>query len=199
MTWALEFFFFRPFIIGFIASALLKVLSILISYSCSESPSFSYSLTSISFLSWAPYFIWFFICLYLNSLNEEMVYRSFPLQFSKDSDLEKYFQVIGYAIFFSIMHFILEKPDLFLFLYRFSFGLLVGCLFLKNRSLWQIVGFHTGWNFMALSFSDSDWRNGGLVNLMGIESSTAHVANISVLILGLIFFQLITKKPEVLT
>jgi len=85
------------------------------------------------------------------------------------------------AALFSMAHFIIEPPDYIHFFYRFSFGLLASIVFIFRRSLWGIVGLHTGWNFVAISVGENDWRNGGLLHLTGLTGNVEGLANIFVL------------------
>jgi membrane protease YdiL (CAAX protease family) len=89
--------------------------------------------------------------------------------------------VIATAVFFSAMHFLIEPPDIYRFFYRFAFGLATGLLFLRQGALAGIIGLHTGWNFVALSFSDSEWRSGGLLMVSGLRDHSEVVANIVLL------------------
>ena len=95
---------------------------------------------------------------------------------------------------FSLMHFLIETPGWPRFFYRFFFGVLAGLLFLRGKSLWLIVGLHTGWNFIALSVGDSDWRNGTILNLVGLTPELELLLNSFVLALASLVF--VRKRCE---
>ena len=103
--------------------------------------------------------------------------------------------ILASASVFSVMHFIIENPDVNKFLYRFCFGVVVGILYVGTENIWTAVGFHTGWNFIVLSISDADWRLGDILKLTGLNGDREEVANIAVLgIAALIFYTLYPLK-----
>lgn len=125
----------------------------------------------------------FLFFLILNSLNEEFIYRAYPIENLRNK-LTSTLVVLLSAAFFSGMHFVIETPKLSLFLYRFFFGTLAGFIYIRRRTLSSIVGLHTGWNFIALSVSDSHWKLGGLINVTGLLENSETTANIIVLALA---------------
>jgi membrane protease YdiL (CAAX protease family) len=142
----------------------------------------SFVVGTVSITTWIPYFGWFLVTLLLNSLSEEYVYRVFPVESLRgEGVLPPWVVVIVAAAFFSGVHFLLEPPDLLRFGYRFSFGLAAGLLYLRHRSIAEVVGLHTGWNFIALAFSDSDWRMGGIIRVTGLETNVEMLGNVVVL------------------
>lgn len=146
---------------------------------------------------WLIYFGWFLVTLILNSLSEELVYRVFPLvnistrHFNKDVLV-----VFVTASLFSVAHFFIEEPDFLRFLYRFSFGTLAGLLFIKNRSLWEITGLHTGWNFIALTISDSDWRTGVLITALNFSPQIERGLNSAVLLMATVLLYLYVRRNK---
>lgn len=158
--------FAKPFMLGTLIGLGLKTVSTLIAFYMTPDAHFSLPSYGGSLVGWLPYFAWFLFTLFLNSFNEELAYRSFPISNSASKSGVKMLGIVCLtALIFSLVHFILEPPLFDKFLYRFCFGLLAGLLFLRGRSLWLIVGLHTGWNFAALSISNGDWRTGVLVHV----------------------------------
>jgi membrane protease YdiL (CAAX protease family) len=163
----------------------LKIIATTFAFFISTNAKIQFAFTGIE-ITWPIYFLWFAIALALNSLNEELIYRAYPInnliQFNK---INPYLLVLFTAIVFSLMHFLIEQPDLGKFAYRTAFGLLAGMLYLKNRSTMDIIALHTGWNFSALSFSgDTDWRMGGLVNTIGLVDGYEKTANVLLLLIA---------------
>lgn len=154
------------FWMGFIGGAMLKGLATAAWLIHSPEITLSFSTVSATFVEWAPYWLWFVFALVLNSLSEELVFRAFPLE-----NLRTVFSpttiVIVSGLLFAGMHLAIEEPDIWSFLYRLSFGILAGFIYRRTGSLWQIVCLHTGWNFMAWTISDSDWRLGTLIQTAG--------------------------------
>ncbi len=131
-------------------------------------------------LLWLPYLAWFIFTLLLNSFNEEIIYRSYAFENLREK-LSPTIMIILSAAVFSGMHFAIEEPSLERFLYRFFFGTLAGFIYIRQRTLTSIVGLHSGWNLIALSVSDSDWRLGGFIYLNGLADHSEVIANICVL------------------
>ncbi len=183
---------FRTFFLGILSGGLIKGLVLLATIAMSTQAEFRSPFPSgmsiAGLLPWWGFFAWYLFLLVLNSLNEELVYRAFPirnlLSFQERNTYLAYGVVTATALTFSLMHFLLEAPDFGRFLYRFAFGLLTGLVFVQSRNLFSIVGIHTGWNFVALSFSDADWRMGGLIHISGIAKELETYANVWMLFLA---------------
>lgn len=167
---------------GFIFGAVIKLLATGAAYIYSPAASITFAIAETTFLGWLPYFAWFVFTLLLNSLNEELAYRAFPIEAitSKEKSLGL-FAVVFTATVFSLMHFVIEEPNAGMFFYRFFFGILAGLLFLRKKSLWYVVGLHTGWNFIALGISDSSWRTGTFIHLSGLTQDSEIILNSVVL------------------
>ncbi len=167
---------------GIAVGVAAKAIVLLVAVGHSGNSSLSFAVGTMSVATWIPYFGWFLVTLLLNSLSEEYVYRVFPVEVLRcDSGLPQWIVVVVAAAIFSSVHFLLEPPDLLRFGYRFSFGLAAGFLYLRHRSIARVVGLHTGWNFVALAFSDSDWRMGGIVGVNGLETNVEMLGNIAIL------------------
>ena len=57
-------------------------------------------------------------------------------------------------------------------------------MYLDFRSVWPVIGLHSGLNVMANGFSDSDWKTGGFVRLVGVSSDIKSWASGAVLSLA---------------
>jgi membrane protease YdiL (CAAX protease family) len=174
-----------PTVVGLSFGAASKLVAMLMAIVYSGA-AVSLSIPRVSFWAWAPFFGWFLIALVLNSFNEELVYRAYPLEHLGAASAHPEIVVICAAAFFSAMHFLIEDPDPSRFIYRLLFGILVGMIYLGTRSIWMIVGIHTGWNFVSSMF-DSDWRMGGLLKTSGLKDSSEIIANsivLGLLVLG---------------
>jgi membrane protease YdiL (CAAX protease family) len=181
----------RMVLVGLFIGLLLKGTSTILTYLFSPNVTVSPSLTGVTFTDFTPHFIWYLTALTLNSLNEELIYRSFPISSFlnlKNDIFRPILVLVLTAVIFSLAHFLLEPWDLSRFCYRVAFGLLAGALFLRYSSLALIVAFHTGWNFAAVSFSDSSWQNGGIFNLQGIPGDLEIYTNCVALLFGFGFF-----------
>lgn len=171
--------FIRPFLEGLGIGAGIKVVALLAAIMFSSAYQMSWAPKEVSFIAWLPYGLWYFLTLFLNSSNEELVYRAYPIAtLTRTTRVSRLILVLGTAALFSAMHFLIEEPEALRFLYRFAFGLLTGILFIQRSSAATIVGLHTGWNFVALSFSDTPWPLGGLVTIAGLENHSEIIANI---------------------
>jgi len=150
----------KLFMIGLGLGAFAKVIALIIAFNYSDQPSYAFNLVDVNVSEWIPYFAWFLVTLFLNSFSEEFVYRAYPIEnLSEAKFLTLPMIVVISALIFSLMHFLIEPVDLWMFLYRFFFGITAGLLFTAQRNIWGIVGLHTGWNFIARSFSDAAWQS----------------------------------------
>jgi membrane protease YdiL (CAAX protease family) len=180
----------KLFLVGVVVGLIVKLIATVGAYFYSTSPVVDLALTGITLGEWVPYFLWFLVTLFLNSFNEELAYRSFPLGNTLTEGFFKHFLVWTIAAFFSVMHFIVEPPEVGSFFYRLTFGLFAGLLYLRLRSLWLVVGLHTGWNFVALTLADSDWRTGSLFRISGLTEGSMTWSNI--LFLSLAYFVILS-------
>ncbi|OFZ56008.1 MAG: hypothetical protein A2428_08650 [Bdellovibrionales bacterium RIFOXYC1_FULL_54_43] len=186
---------------GFFAGLAAKAVALVIAIVASEQVSFALAIPADTFAfgieTWALLFCWYLALLVLNSINEELVYRAYPigtLVDNKTTHRLAFLLIIAAALLFSLMHFVIEEPSLWRFLYRLAFGGLTGLVFLETRRIAPLVGIHTGWNFVALSFSDTDWRMGGLLHITGLAPTTELHANVFVLAAATLMFFLLQKQ-----
>lgn len=190
----------RATLMGLWVGISLKLISTVGTFFLSPSATLDFPLGSVDFTSWLPFFAWFLLALNLNSLNEELIYRAFPLsKMTKNKPLHVFAVIVASALLFSVVHFLLESPDLGRFVYRMAFGILVGLIYVKFQSLWLIAGLHTGWNFVAMAASEYSWKEGGLITLSNLDSSMEISLNTLVLaaasVLGIRYFLRGQRSP----
>ncbi|MEY2930733.1 MAG: hypothetical protein RL033_1482 [Pseudomonadota bacterium] len=112
----------------------------------------------------AHYLFWFVVILTLNSLNEELTFRVYPLEHLVDRERRPVLVVALTALAFALIHHLVEPFSWRAFVSRVLAGLLLGFAYQRYRSLWLICGLHSGMNFVAVSLSGS-WQLGGLWDL----------------------------------
>ena len=196
--------FFKFFLTGLGVAFILKTFTTFLAFFMSTGSSLSLAVRDISFTQWLPFFSWFLLVLLVNALSEELAYRAFPLSkllsrkprnsfsdsefdqtdtFSERSErnpIWNHFYIWLTAAFLAAIHFLFTAPDLSSFVYRLSFGVLAGFMFYRTRSLWMIFGFHAGWNLLALTISENDWRLGSILHVNNMNHAAELATNIVV-------------------
>jgi len=187
----------KPFFLSFILFTSvgigIKFIALLISWLYSGLPMLTPNFEVFNFFEILPYFSWFLITLVLGSFSEEVVYRAYPLENTKEL-VSPIVLVFVFAIIFSSMHFIIEKPNLLRFLYRLSFGTLTGFIFLKQQSIAEVVGLHTGWNFGSLVINDASWQTGAMYRFSELIPSSEMISNIAILSLSSIIYYFLNSR-----
>lgn len=111
------------------------------------------------------YLLFFVFFNTLNSFNEELLYRVYPLESLIGESKAVNIVIITVAsMLFSLMHHFTEPFTWQLFIYRILFGITASCIYLITRSIWIVIGFHSGANWMELTFS-GNYQLGGLLSL----------------------------------
>ena len=172
------------FSLGVGIELLVKALALVISGSAVSRATFG----SASVFDWLIYYGWFLFLLVLNSISEEFVYRAYSGASLLRTRLGNFQTAILSATMFSLVHFFAEPPTLASFFYRLSFGLLASLVFLKTKSIWTVVGLHTGLNIVANAFTDAaSWKTGGLVIVSTFPVDLNSWVNFGVLAFASIF------------
>jgi hypothetical protein len=91
-----------------------------------------------------------FSVLLLAALNEELVFRGFPLQLLIDG-LGEWPAMIGLSTLFGAMHFKNPNATLLGTLNTILAGVLLSLAYVRTRSLWMPYAIHAGWN-LGLGF-----------------------------------------------
>jgi len=112
------------------------------------------------------YFFFLFIWLTVNSIGEELVFRSYPIEQFADQPRALPFVVLSAAIVFALLHFIVREPSLNGFFMLSLTSIFYSMIYLNWRSIWVLVGVHNGMNFINLTFSEN-WEMGGLFTWNG--------------------------------
>jgi membrane protease YdiL (CAAX protease family) len=91
-----------------------------------------------------------FAVLVLSALNEELVFRGFPLQLLIEG-IGKWPAIIGMSALFGALH--LNNPNVSILgtVNTITAGILISLAYVKTRSLWMPYGIHVGWN-LGLGF-----------------------------------------------
>jgi membrane protease YdiL (CAAX protease family) len=147
------------FLLGAAVGALEKVSDVLVGTGATLRWAVPADVSAASVL--AHYLLWFVVILTLNSLNEELTFRVYPLEHLVDRQHQPALVVALTALAFALIHHMFEPFAWTAFATRFFAGLIFGLAYLRFRSLWLVCGLHNGMNFSLLSVSGS-WQMGGL-------------------------------------
>jgi len=116
-------------------------------------------------LSIVGYFLLSFVLLLtLNSLKEELVFRTYPIEQFNDLPQAIVPVLVFVSLVFAAVHHIIEPFQLSVFLSRFSLALLFSYAYFRWRSIWLIAGIHNGLNFIGFLLG-GQWKAGGLLKL----------------------------------
>ncbi len=184
-----------PMCIGLLVGILVQGSNYFLKYAFSETATFKFAIPSeVQFGEWLAYFGWFLFCLILNSISEELVYRVFPLHIIQKQKLNPFVTVLVISLAFSLIHFLTSEASIGNLIYRTMYGILLCQVYLVTKSLWIIVGFHTGTNLLASFLSDS-WKMGGFYNMsLNGESALSEHSFSMVLLTGILFVWLFAKR-----
>jgi len=138
------------------------------------------------------------LLLTLNSLKEELVFRTYPInQFDDYPELMIPVLIIVSLVFASVHH-ILVPFALEDFVSRFTIALVLCFVFYRWRSIWLIAGLHNGLNLLEYLIG-GNYKMGGLLKL-SMENDPSQKVSIAIdlgLTIILIFiFNYIWKKEK---
>jgi len=122
------------------------------------------------------FLLWFLFLLTLNSLKEELVFRTYPIEQFNDHP-----RAIRISAFLS----------------RFSIALLFAYAYYRWRSIWLVVGIHNGTNFVGFLLG-GHWKSGGLFELdyQLPSSETRIVVDLVVKLLGLAIIHWVWRRSN---
>ncbi len=112
------------------------------------------------------YLFFLLIWLTVNSIGEELVFRTYPIEQFADQPRVLPIVVVLAAIVFALLHFIVREPSLNGFFMLSLTSIFYSMIYLNWRSIWVLVGVHNGMNFINLTFSEN-WEMGGLFTWNG--------------------------------
>ncbi len=114
----------------------------------------------------AAYTYFFIVFLNVNSIGEELVFRTYPLEQMMSKPRMLPITIVVLAIMFALLHFIVREPSLNGFFMLSLTSIFYSLIYLNWRSIWVLVGVHNGMNFSNLTFSEN-WEMGGLFTWNG--------------------------------
>lgn len=143
-----------------------------------------------SIFTYIGYYIYFFFGMIVwNSFIEELCTRAYPIETLK-KHLNPHIIFVIMGILFTAGHFVIHEfsigycISLFLASYTFSF------LYYFSKSIWLVIGMHSGLNWLAFSFFGTNWKLGALFNIQ-ITEITSWVFYYTESIIGLLLLFLI--------
>jgi len=102
--------------------------------------------------------------LTLNSLKEEIVYRTYPIEQYNDRPKLMIPVIVGVSLVFAAVHHILLPFAWDAFVSRFTIALLLSFSYYHWRSIWLIAGIHNGLNLLEY-LTSGNYKMGGLLKL----------------------------------
>ncbi len=129
---------------------------------------------SVGAMSVVGYYLFFLFMLQLNSIKEELLFRSYPLENIEGESISSWTTILIASAIFSVVHLVLEPFTWSAFFYRFLFGVLACQFYVATRSLWLVVGIHSGFNWVSITFS-GHWKLGGLWAVTNSDGSEAEL------------------------
>jgi len=136
--------------------------------------------------------------LTLNSLKEELVFRTYPIEMFNDHPNLMIPLLVLVSLVFAAVHHILSPFTLDAFTSRFTIALLLSFVFYKWRSIWLISGIHNGLNLLV-DLTGGNYKQGGIFDfdLKILPSSTICITiDIALAITFIILFNYIWKKEK---
>jgi len=100
-----------------------------------------------------------------NSFGEELVFRSYPVEQFRDCPKALIFVAFASTVLFTAIHSVFGTFDLAWMVRIAGFALLTFYLYIQWKSIWLVVGFHNGVNFVVSSISGK-WKTGGILNVI---------------------------------
>lgn len=101
-----------------------------------------YSIESFSIFS----LVSFFFVVSINAVNEEIIFRGYVFQLFAERR-SPYASVLVFSLIFALAHFANPNLSKLGFFNLFLAGVVFSLMYLRTKSLWLGIGFHTGWNF----------------------------------------------------
>lgn len=88
----------------------------------------------------------FFFVVAINAFNEEIIFRGYVFQLFAERR-SPYASVFVFSLIFASAHFANPYLSPLGFFNLFLAGVALSLMYLRTKSLWLGIGFHTGWNF----------------------------------------------------
>jgi hypothetical protein len=120
---------------------------------------------NISVVSYIGYYIYFIIGFIVwNSFIEEFGMRVYPIEKLKNY-INPHIIFVIMGIIFALGHFIAREFDTHYFISLFGFSYVFSLLYFYSRSIWLVVGVHSGVNWINFTFFGTNWKMGALYNI----------------------------------
>jgi len=144
----------------------------------------------VSFITYIGYYIYFLIGFIVwNSFIEELGTRVYPIE-KLEKHINPHIIFIIMGLIFTLGHFIAGEFDIHNFIALFGYSYIFSLLYFYSRSIWLVVGVHSGVNWINFSFFGTNWKMGALYNIR-ISELTTWVYNYTDIIIYLIILALI--------
>jgi len=136
--------------------------------------------------------------LTLNSLKEELVFRTYPINQFDDYPQLMIPVIILVSLVFAAVHHILVPFALDDFVSRFTIALVLSFVFYRWRSIWLIAGLHNGLNLVEY-LTGGNYKMGGLLKL-SMENDPSQglsiVIDLGLAIIFILLFNFIWNKEN---
>ena len=153
----------------------------------------------VSFLAIIGYFLLnVLFLLTLNSLKEELVYRTYPINQFDDYPKLMIPVIVLVSLVFASVHHILVPFALDDFVSRFTIALVLAFVFYRWRSIWLIAGIHNGLNLLEYLVG-GNYKMGGLLKLTLENDPTTGVSiaiDLALAIIFILIFNFIWNKEK---
>ncbi len=157
---------FKPLLIGTVIGIMWQALEYLLIHISGGDISIKVCIPeNVSIFTMAAYMLFnFLFLLTLNSLKEELVFRTYPIEQFNDYPNLMIPIIVLVSLVFAAVHHILVPFKIDAFMSRFTIALVLSFVYFKWRSIWFIAGIHNGLNLLVYLFS-GNYKMGGLLNL----------------------------------
>lgn len=136
--------------------------------------------------------------LTLNSLKEELVFRTYPIEQFNDHPQLMIPVIVIVSLVFAAVHHILLPFQIDDFIYRFTVALVLSFVYYRWRSIWLISGLHNGLNLLN-NLTSGNYKMGGLTDLTIANDPSKGmtiIIDVAVAIVIIIIFNYIWNKEK---
>lgn len=189
-----------PLLIGTIIGMLWQSIEYLLQHLSGSNINIEFSIPNdVSVLTITAYLLLnVLFLLTLNSLKEELVFRTYPIEQFNDHPRLMIPLIIIVSLVFAGVHHILSSWNLADFVSRFTIALVLSFVYYRWRSIWLISGLHNGLNLLVY-LTGGNYKMGGLLKLsMGNDPSqvVSIAVDFMVAIILILAFSYIWKREK---
>ncbi|MDL1974980.1 MAG: CPBP family intramembrane metalloprotease [Deltaproteobacteria bacterium] len=190
----------KPLLFGTAIGVLMQAIEYALFSMFGSGVSFNFSIPAdVNILAFIGYLLLnILFLLTLNSLKEELVFRTYPIKQFDDHPNLMIPLLVLVSLIFAAVHHVLEPFSLDAFASRFSIALLLSFVFYKWRSIWLISGVHNGLNLLV-NLTGGNYKLGGLFdfNVETDPSPTMRIViNVALPIIFILLFNHIWKREK---